>query len=59
MIYIFMAFSNKYLNIYSSNETRKNKLPVSLIVAFVYIYFKISGERKLTILLERTENIPI
>lgn len=37
-----MAFSNKYLNIYSSNETRKNKLPVSLIVAFVYIYFKIS-----------------
>lgn len=54
-----MAFSNKYLNIYSSNETRKNKLPVSLIVAFVYIYFKISGERKLTILFERTENIPI
>lgn len=37
-----MAFSNKYLNIYSSNETRKNKFPISLIVAFVYIYFKIS-----------------
>lgn len=38
-----MAFSNKYLNIYSSNETRKNKFSISLIVvAFVYIYFKIS-----------------